>query len=407
MSEAVMPTYGRLDVAFDHGEGAWLVDQEGRRYLDALSGIAVVALGHAHPEVADTISKQASQVIHTSNLYNIPAQTELAERLTSIAGMDNAFFANSGAEANECAIKIARLYGRNKGIEAPTIIVADASFHGRTLATLTASGSRKVQAGFEPLVNGFIRAPFDDLDAIRSMTKNKNIVAVMVEPVQGEGGIQVPGENYLKGLREICDEQDWFLFLDEIQTGNGRTGTYFNFQQSGIVPDLLTTAKGLGNGVPIGVCLAKGKAAETFKPGNHGSTFGGNPLACSVGNTVVKQIVDNNLAERAAEVGEKMLSKFKARIGNLNNVRDVRGKGLMLGIELDSPCGDLVGQALEKGILINVTADSVIRLLPPLIISDDEANQIVDMVSELVEARRSTMGANSRAASPNTSGLVS
>ena len=386
MSEAVMPTYGRLDVAFDHGDGAWLVDQDGRRYLDALSGIAVVALGHAHPEVAGTISKQAGAVIHTSNLYNIPAQTELAERLTKIADMDNAFFANSGAEANECAIKIARLYGRNRGIEAPTIIVADASFHGRTLATLTASGSRKVQAGFEPLVNGFIRAPFNDLEAIRNMTKNKNVVAVMVEPVQGEGGIQVPDEDYLTGLREICDANEWFLFLDEIQTGNGRTGTYFNYQQSDIVPDLLTTAKGLGNGMPIGVCLAKGKAAEVFQPGNHGSTFGGNPLACAVGNTVVQQIVDNNLPERAAELGDLMLAKFKERLGSRNNVRDIRGKGLMLGIELDSPCGDLVGQALEKGILINVTADSVIRLLPPLIISDDEADQIVDMVSELVEA---------------------
>jgi acetylornithine aminotransferase len=278
------------------------------------------------------------------------------------------------------------LYGRQKGIEAPTIIVADASFHGRTLATLTASGSRKVQAGFEPLVNGFIRAPFNDLDAIRSMVKNKNIVAVMVEPIQGEGGIHVPDENYLKGLRDICDEQDWFLFLDEIQTGNGRTGTYFNYQQSGITPDLLTTAKGLGNGVPIGVCLAKGKAAEVFAPGNHGSTFGGNPFACAVGNTVVNEILDNDLPDRAAELGERMLTQFKERLGNLNNVRDIRGKGLMLGIELDSPCGDLVNQALEKGLLINVTSDSVIRLLPPLVISNDEADQIVALVSELVEA---------------------
>jgi acetylornithine aminotransferase len=300
--------------------------------------------------------------------------------------MDNAFFANSGAEANECAIKIARLYGRQKGIEAPTIIVADASFHGRTLATLTASGSRKVQAGFEPLVNGFVRTPFDDLDAIRSMSKNKNIVAVMVEPVQGEGGIHVPSDDYLKGLREICDSNDWLLFLDEIQSGNGRTGTYFNYQQSGITPDLVTTAKGLGNGMPIGVCLAKGEAATVFSPGNHGSTFGGNPLACAVGNTVVKEIIDNNLPERAAELGERMLSAFQGRLGSLNNVRDIRGRGLMIGIELDSPCGDLVQQALDKGILINVTADSVIRLLPPLIISDEEADQIVDMVSELVEA---------------------
>ena len=386
MSDAVMNTYGRLDVAFDHGEGAWLVDQDGRRYLDALAGIGVVALGHANAKVAETITKQAGQVLHTSNLYQIPAQIELADKLADVSGMDNAFFANSGAEANECAIKIARLYGRQKGIEAPTIIVADASFHGRTLATLTASGSRKVQAGFEPLVNGFIRAPFNDLDAIRSMVKNKNIVAVMVEPIQGEGGIHVPDENYLKGLRDICDEQDWFLFLDEIQTGNGRTGTYFNYQQSDITPDLLTTAKGLGNGVPIGVCLAKGKAAEVFAPGNHGSTFGGNPFACAVGNTVVNEILGNDLPARAAELGERMLTQFKERLGNLNNVRDIRGKGLMLGIELDSPCGDLVNQALQKGLLINVTSDSVIRLLPPLVISNDEADQIVALVSELVEA---------------------
>jgi acetylornithine aminotransferase len=386
MSDAVMNTYGRLDVAFTHGTGPWLVDDAGRRYLDALSGIGVIALGHANPAVAETISKQANQVLHTSNLYQIPAQIELAERLTEIADMDNAFFANSGAEANECAIKIARLYGRQKGIEAPTIIVADASFHGRTLATLTASGSRKVQAGFEPLVNGFVRAPFNDLEAIRSMTKNRNIVAVMVEPVQGEGGIHVPEDDYLKGLREICDSNDWLLFLDEIQSGNGRTGTYFNYQQSGITPDLVTTAKGLGNGMPIGVCLAKGKAATVFSPGNHGSTFGGNPLACAVGNTVVKEIVDNKLPERAAELGDRMLLAFQNRLGSLNNVRDIRGRGLMIGIELDSPCGDLVQQALDKGILINVTADSVIRLLPPLIISDEEADQIVDMVSELVEA---------------------
>jgi acetylornithine/N-succinyldiaminopimelate aminotransferase len=386
MSNAVMNTYGRLDVAFERGEGAWLIDDQGNRYLDALSGIGVIALGHGHSGVAETITDQGQKLLHTSNLYHIPAQIELAERLTDIAGMDNAFFANSGAEANECAIKISRLYGRHKGIENPTIIVADAAFHGRTLATLTASGSRKVQAGFEPLVNGFLRAPFNDVDAIRSMAKNKNIVAIMVEPVQGEGGIQVPDENYLAELRAICDEHEWFLFLDEIQSGNGRTGTYFNYQQSGILPDLVTTAKGLGNGIPIGVCLARGKAAEVFAPGNHGSTFGGNPFACAVANTVVKTIVDNDLPARAAALGERMLEGFKTRLGNRNNVRDIRGRGLMIGIELDSPCGTLVKEALDKGLLINVTADSVIRLLPPLIISDEEADQIVDIVSGLVEA---------------------
>lgn len=386
MSNAVMNTYGRMSVAFERGEGAWLIDDQGNRYLDALSGIGVVALGHGNKAVSDTITEQGQKLLHTSNLYQIPAQIELAERLTKIAGMDNAFFANSGAEANECAIKISRLYGRQKGIDNPTIIVADAAFHGRTMATLTASGSRKVQAGFEPLMNGFLRAPFNDVNAIGSMAKNKNIVAVMVEPIQGEGGIQVPDDTYLTELRALCDKHEWFLFLDEIQSGNGRTGTYFNFQQSGIVPDLVTTAKGLGNGIPIGVCLAKGKAAEVFAPGNHGSTFGGNPFACAVGNTVVKEIVDNNLPERAGKLGERMLEGFRNRLGNRNNVRDIRGRGLMIGIELDSPCGTLVQEALDKGLLINVTSDSVIRLLPPLIISDEEADQIVDIVSSLIEA---------------------
>jgi len=381
-----MNTYGRLDVAFERGDGAWLIDTKGNRYLDALSGIGVVALGHAHPAVAETIAEQGQRLLHTSNLYQIPAQIELAERLTALSGMDNAFFANSGAEANECAIKISRLYGRTKGIENPTIIVADAAFHGRTLATLTASGSRKVQAGFEPLVNGFQRAPFNNIDAIQSMTKNKNIVAVMVEPIQGEGGIHIPDDGYLKALRTICDKHDWLLFLDEIQSGNGRTGTYFNYQQSNILPDLVTTAKGLGNGIPIGVCLARGQAAEVFQPGNHGSTFGGNPFACAVGNTVVKHIVEQDLPKRAAVLGERMLDGFRNRLGSRNNVRDIRGRGLMIGVELDSPCSDLVKAALDKGLLINVTADSVIRLLPPLIISDSEADQIVDIVSSLVEA---------------------
>ena len=381
-----MNTYGRMDVAFTKGDGAWLTDTEGNRYLDALAGIGVVALGHAHPAVAETLATQASQLLHTSNLYQIPAQTELADRLTSISGMDNAFFANSGAEANECAIKISRLHGKKNGNDNPTIIVTDASFHGRTMATLTATGSRKVQAGFEPLVNGFVRVPFNDAEAIRSLSKNKTIVAVMIEPIQGEGGIHVPDDDYLKQVREICDANGWFLFLDEVQTGNGRTGTYFNYQQSGILPDLVTTAKGLGNGMPIGVCLARGAAAEVFTPGNHGSTFGGNPLACQVGNTVVKTIVENDLPMRAAELGERMLAGFRKRLAARNNVKDIRGKGLMIGVELDSPCGELVQQAKDKGLLINVTSDSVIRLLPPLIISDEEADQIVDIVSSLVEA---------------------
>ena len=387
MPDAVMPTYGRQDVSFVKGEGAWLTDSNGNRYLDALSGLAVVVLGHANPDVAKTISEQSHTLLHTSNLYRIPKQEELAEKLQQVSGMDNMFFGNSGAEANECAIKIARLYGHKKDIKNPTIIVADSSFHGRTLATLTATGNRKVQAGFEPLVKGFARVPYNDVDAVRQIAEhNKEVVAVMVEPIQGEGGIQVPDKDYLASLREICDENDWLLILDEIQTGNGRTGAYFCYQLSGITPDVVTLAKGLGNGVPIGVCLARGKAAGVLGPGNHGSTFGGNPLSCAVGITVVNQIEKLGLARRAGELGDRMMEKFRQRLGGLNNVKDIRGMGLMIGIELDSPCGDLVAKAFEKGMLINVTADKVIRLLPPLTITDEEAEQICDTICELVEA---------------------
>ncbi len=386
MPDAIMPTYGRQDVSFVKGEGTWLTDTNGNRYLDALAGIAVVGLGHANPEVAKTISEQSNTLLHTSNLYRVPKQEELAEKLQQVSGMDNMFFGNSGAEANECAIKIARLYGNRKEIETPTIIVADSSFHGRTLATLTATGNRKVQAGFEPLVKGFARVPYNDLDAVRQTAEHNNeIVAVMVEPIQGEGGILVPDQHYLASLREICDENDWLLILDEIQTGNGRTGEFFCYQSSGIKPDVVTLAKGLGNGIPIGVCLARGKAADVLGPGNHGSTFGGNPLSCAVGITVVEQIEKLGLATRAGELGDRMMETFKQRLGGLNNVKDIRGMGLMMGIELDSPCGDLVAKALEKGILINVTADKVIRLLPPLTITDEEAGQICEMVCELVE----------------------
>ena len=387
MTDAIMPTYGRMDISFVKGQGAWLTDANGKRYLDALSGIAVVGLGHANEAVARAISEQAATLLHTSNLYRIPNQEALADKLRQISGMDNMFFANSGAEANECAIKIARLYGHNKNIQNPGIIVADASFHGRTLATLTATGNRKVQAGFEPLVKGFIRVPFNDLNAVQQVAeRRKEVVAVMVEPIQGEGGIQVPDENYLKGLRELCDENNWLLILDEIQTGNARTGSYFAYQQYGVMPDVVTTAKGLGNGMPIGICLARGDAAGVLQPGNHGSTFGGNPLACSVGLTVIREIEDRNLAARSAELGERMRNRFRERLGHLNNVKDIRGKGLMIGIELDSPCADLTGKGLDKGILINVTVDKVIRLLPPLTITDEEADQICDMVSELVES---------------------
>ena len=382
----IMPTYGRLDVAFVEGQGAWLTDSNGKRYLDALGGLAVAVLGHANPAVAKALTHQASTLTHTSNLYRIPLQEQLADRLAKISGMTNMFFGNSGAEANECAMKVARMYGHERGIESPAIIVTDGSFHGRTLATLTATGNRKVHAGFEPLVSGFVRVPFNDLDAVAQVAEhNRNLVALMVEPIQGEGGIQVPDDGYLKGLRKICDANGWLLILDEIQTGNGRTGTWFAYQHSGIKPDLVTIAKGLGNGVPIGVCLASGEAAKMLGPGNHGSTFGGNPLACAAGLAVIDEIESANLPARAAALGERMQAAFRQRLEARNNVKDIRGKGLMIGIELDSPCTDLVEKALEMGLLINVTVDKVVRLLPPLTITDEEADQIVDMVCQLIE----------------------
>jgi acetylornithine/N-succinyldiaminopimelate aminotransferase len=386
MTDPIMHTYGRMDVAFVSGDGAWLTDDKGNRYLDALAGIAVVALGHAHPGVTSAVAEQAGKLIHTSNLYEIPRQRDLAADLTRISGMDCAFFCNSGAEANEAAIKIARLYGQNKGIASPTIIVADQSFHGRTMATLTATGNRKVQAGFEPLVEGFVRAPFDDIGAIQNIADNSaNIVAILVEPIQGEAGIHIPADDYLSELRRICDEKNWLLMLDEVQTGNARTGTYFSYMQSGVLPDVVTTAKGLGNGLPIGACLARGIAGETLKPGNHATTFGGNPLVCAAALKVIETIESENLCERVQQVGERMLNNFRARLGKLNNVKDIRGRGLMIAVELDEPCTDLVQKALERRLLINVAADKVIRLVPPLIISDEEADQICDMVSTLVE----------------------
>ena len=384
---AIMPTYGRIDVAFVRGEGPWLYDDQGNRYLDALSGLGVIALGHANPAIAKTLAAQSQQLLHTSNLYRIPSQEKLAEKLASLTGMENMFFGNSGAEANECAIKIARLYGHQKGIEEPCIIVADASFHGRTMATLTATGNRKVQAGFEPLVGGFARVPYNDLESIEQIAKQmQNVVAVLVEPIQGEAGIQIPDEKYLIGIREICDTQGWLMMLDEVQSGNCRTGAYFCYQHSGIIPDLVTTAKGLGNGVPIGVCLASGAAAQVFGPGNHGSTFGGNPLSCAVALTVLDEFERLDIQKQVTAIGEHMLTQFSQRLGHLNVVRDVRGKGLMIGIELEHPCSDLVQKALEKGLLINVAADSIIRLLPPLIIDEQQADQICDIVCGLVEA---------------------
>jgi acetylornithine aminotransferase len=386
MAGSLMTTYNRLPVTFLRGEGARLWDDQDRSYLDAIAGIAVCGLGHAHPEIRDALCEQAGTLLHTSNIYGIANQELLGERLCRLASMDRVFFANSGAEANEAAIKIARLYGNKKGIKNPAIIVMDQSFHGRTLATLTATGNRKVQAGFEPLVQGFVRVPYNDIEAILEIANHSNsVVAVLVEPVQGEGGINIPDSDYLNRIRGICDENQWLMMLDEIQTGIGRTGRMFSHQHNQILPDVMTLAKGLGNGMPIGACLARGAAAEVFAPGNHGSTFGGNPLACRVALTVLDIVESRQLVERAGVLGEHMLKGFQARLGELPGVVSIRVSGLMIGIELDRPCAELVSLALERGILINVTADKVVRLLPPLIISDAECDEIIDKVSALIQ----------------------
>lgn len=387
MSDALMTTYNRLPVAFERGEGPWLWDSEGRRYLDALTGIAVCGLGHAHPTIQSALCDQAATLVHTSNIYRIPHQETLGQRLCSLAAMDRVFFGNSGAEANEAAIKLARMYGNRQGIKNPAIIVMEQSFHGRTLATLSATGNRKVQAGFEPLVQGFIRVPYNDIPAIEEIAARDNsVVAVLVEPVQGEGGINIPAADYLNRIREICTQNNWLMMLDEIQSGMGRTGKFFAHQHNGILPDVMTLAKALGNGVPIGACLARGAAAEIFAPGNHGSTFGGNPLACRIGISVLDVIEEEGLSERAASLGTRMVSAFQERLGTLPGVVDIRGLGLMIGIELDRPCGELVTQALEQGLLINVTAERVIRLLPTLTMTDDVSDEIVDKVTALVTA---------------------
>ena len=381
----VMNTYARLPVAFERGEGAWLWDTHGKRYLDALAGIAVCGVGHTHPRLTAALREQAGRLVHTSNLYGITLQEQLAERLATISGMDNVFFCNSGCEANEAAIKLARYYGHQKGIEAPAIVVMEKAFHGRTIATLSATGSRKVQAGFEPLVAGFVRVPFDDLDAVRRIAhSNRSVVAVMVELIQGEGGINVCHADYLHGLREICDAHGWFLILDEVQSGMGRTGTWFAFQHSGVAPDIMTLAKGLGNGIPIGACLARGTAAKLFKPGSHGSTFGGSPFACAAALTTLAIIEDEDLMRNAVEMGEFLRASFQSRLAGNAGVKEIRGQGLMIGIELAYPCNALVQQALEAGLLINVTADTVIRLLPALNFTREQAGMLIDTLTPLV-----------------------
>ena len=386
MTQALMSTYARLPVTFVKGAGVTLWDAQGNAYLDALSGISVCNIGHAHPAVSQAICEQANTLVHTSNLYNIANQEALGEQLCALSGLEKVFFGNSGAEANEAAIKIARLYGHNKGIELPTIIVMSNSFHGRTIATVTATGNVKAQTGFAPLVDGFVRVPYGDVATVQALaTTNNNIVAILVEPIQGEGGIRIPAADYLPQLRAICDQHDWLLMLDEIQAGLCRSGKWFAFQHSAIKPDVMTLAKALGNGVPIGACLAGAKAANVFAPGNHGSTFGGNPLACRAALATLKVMQDEQLDQRAAELGQYFVTQFKQKLGSLSGVDEIRGQGLLLGIELNKDCGELVKQALAKGLLINVTAGNVIRLLPPLVTSQAEADQIITIVTQLVQ----------------------
>ena len=382
---AVMQTYARLPVTFSHGEGVYLYDTDGRRYLDAIAGIAVNGLGHAHPAVTAAIRQQADKLVHTSNLYRIETQEQLAEALTRVAGMENCFFGNSGAEANEAAIKLARLYGHQRKVEKPAIVVLEGAFHGRTLATLSATGNRKIQAGFEPLVTGFIRAPRNDIQALRQIAAhNPGVVAILAEPIQGESGVNPLSTEYLQAARELCDQEEWLLMLDEVQTGNGRTGNYFAYQGMNLMPDVVTTAKGLGNGVPIGACLARGAAARVLGAGQHGSTFGGNPLACATGLAVLTTIMDGGICDNAAAMGQLITDSLLADSAAAANITEIRGRGLMLGIQLKKDCPELAQRAFEDGLLINVTAGNTIRLLPPLVINQQEAQALAAGVAKLI-----------------------
>ncbi len=381
----LMNAYARADVTFARGRGARLWDDQDREYIDALAGIAVCILGHAHPAVSKTICAQVETLTHTSNIFHIKAQEQLAVSLCELSGMDNVFFSNSGGEANEAAIKIARKYGNDQGIDKPTIIVTEGSFHGRTMATLSATGNAKIQAGFAPLVEGFVRVPFNDIAAIEKVAaEHSNIVAVFLEPIQGEGGINVPSNDYLSKIRALCDQHQWLMMLDEIQTGMGRTGKFMAYQHADIHPDVVTLAKGLGNGFPIGACLAKNKAASVIQPGNHGSTFGGNPLACSTANTVIDELVKGQLCERAAALGERMMAGFREQLADNGLVKEIRGRGLMIGIEMNKDCTALMSAALQEGVVINITVGKVVRLLPALILTDQEADLIVSKVSNII-----------------------
>jgi acetylornithine aminotransferase len=383
-----MNTYARQPVAFVRGEGVWLWDEAGKKYLDALAGIAVNTLGYAHPRLTKALSERIkSGVIHTSNLWRIPDQEAAADRVAEITGLDEVFFCNSGLEANEAAIKVARKYGHERGIAEPAVIVMENAFHGRSLATLSATGSRKVQAGFEPLVSGFVRVPLNDLAAVRTVAgHNRNIAAVMVEPIQGEGGINVSRLDYLRGLKEICDANEWLFISDEVQCGLGRTGKWFVYQHAGLMPDVVPLAKGLGSGVPVGACVVGGRAKGVFKPGNHGSTFGGNPLAMTAVVTTLDTIKEEGLLENAARVGKLIADSLRNEIGPVQGVTEIRGMGLMLGVELARPCTELVKQALDAGLVINVTVDNVIRLLPPLVMSEAEGRRVVERLAPLVHA---------------------
>jgi acetylornithine/N-succinyldiaminopimelate aminotransferase len=380
-----MNTYKPLDVAFSHGEGAWLTTTDGRRVLDALAGIAVSGLGHGHPKLVKAIADQAAKLIHTSNLVHIPEQAALADKLCALADMDNVFFGNSGAEANECAIKIARLHAHQRGIENPQIIVMERAWHGRTLATLAATGSRKAQAGFEPLVTGFIRVPYNDMEAIRNIAAHQNnVVAVLTEVLQGEGGIVEARAAYLRELRQFCTDKGWLLMVDEVQSGIGRTGKWFAHQWAGIVPDVMPLAKGLASGFPLGACLAKGAAAKVFNPGNHGTTFGGGPLASITSLRTLEIMEEEGLLENATKMGAVLQQSLMTALAGVAGVVELRGQGLMLGLELDRPCGEIVAMALGDGLLTNVTQDNVVRILPPLIINEVEAREIATRLASVV-----------------------
>jgi len=391
MPKHLISAYQSLPISFTRGDGIHLWDEDGNQYLDALSGISVTSLGHNYPAVTEAIQQQAATLIHTSNIYSIEWQQKLADKLCALSGMDKVFFGNSGAESNEAAIKLARLYGNRQNIKDPQIVVMEHSFHGRTMATLSATGNRKVQAGFEPLVSGFVRAPYNDIESIRAIAENnKKVVAILVEPVQGEGGIIIPDSNYLSALRKICDENNWFLMLDEIQTGMARSGKMFAFQHENIIPDVMTLAKALGNGMPIGACVTKGKAADIIQPGNHGSTFGGNPLACRAACAVLDSMVENNLADNAAVRGQQLVNLLTKGLANRDDLVEIRNLGLLIGIEMKNNCQALVNEALNRGLLLNVTAEKVIRLLPPLIINESETAQIAEKVIEAINAMPAT-----------------